>query len=105
MSVDNTSASKPRSSMISAIFSGDNFLGSWCTTALPIIKLTETAPAPSTSLKPDSTADVHAPQVIPSTFRVVVAIWAGADFCRGSWSPPSSVRLIFVGGQQVYIGV
>ena len=43
-------------------------------TALPIIKLTETPPAPSTHLKAFSTAEVHAPHVIPSTLTVVVAI-------------------------------
>lgn len=39
-------------------------------------KLTDTDPAPSTPLKAPSTAEVHAPQVMPSTLRVVVAICA-----------------------------
>jgi len=39
-------------------------------------KLTDTFPTPSTSEKPLSTADVQAPHVIPSTFKVVVAICA-----------------------------
>lgn len=35
-------------------------------------KETDTLPTPCTSLNPDSTAEVQAPHVIPSTFRVVV---------------------------------
>jgi hypothetical protein len=37
-------------------------------------RLTETLPAPSTPLKALSTADVHAPHVMPSTLSVVVAM-------------------------------
>jgi len=37
-------------------------------------KLTDTFPIPSTPLNPASTADVHAPHVIPPTFNVVVAM-------------------------------
>jgi hypothetical protein len=40
-------------------------------------KLTDTSPAPATPLKALSTADVHAPHVIPSTLRVVVAMCGG----------------------------
>ncbi|KAL4881579.1 hypothetical protein BJY04DRAFT_188379 [Aspergillus karnatakaensis] len=74
LSVESTAASKPQSSIISATFSAARIVGSWWTTALPIIKLTETSPAPSTPLKAPSTAEVHAPHVIPSTLTVVVAI-------------------------------
>jgi len=40
-------------------------------------KLTLTLPTPSIFWKPDSTAEVHAPHVIPPTLRVVVAHLTG----------------------------
>ncbi|CAG8958351.1 hypothetical protein HYFRA_00011028 [Hymenoscyphus fraxineus] len=46
-------------------------------TALSITKLTDTFPTPSTPLNPASTAEVHAPQVMPPTLSVVVAMCAG----------------------------
>ena len=73
-SVERTSASKPRSSIMSFIASGDNFPGSCWITALDMTRLTDTLPAPSTLLNALSTADVHAPHVIPSTRNVVVAM-------------------------------
>jgi hypothetical protein len=41
-------------------------------------KLTETDPTPSKGCNPDSTAEVQAPQVMPSTLSVVVVICVGA---------------------------
>jgi hypothetical protein len=40
-------------------------------------KLTDTEPTPSKFCRPDSTADVHAPHVMPSTLSVVVVMCVG----------------------------
>lgn len=76
-SVERTSASKPRSSIRSLTCSAEIFVGSCTTTALPITKLTDAVPTPSTPWKAPSTDDEHAPHVMPSTFKVVVAMCAG----------------------------
>ena len=65
-------ASKPQSSMISVIRDGDSFSGSCTITARSANRLTLNCTNPSTSLNPPSTADVHAPQVMPSIATVVV---------------------------------
>src|SRR5690242_15980174 len=81
-SVDSTSASNPLSSMISLTSSADITSGSCEMTARSMTKLIDTFPTPATPWNPVSMAEVHAPQVMPSTFNVVVAMWAGALFAE-----------------------
>ena len=82
MSVARTSASNPRSSIICRTVSGDSIRELCWTTALSMTKLTETSPAPAMFLKALSTADVHAPQVMPPTRSVVVVMCVAEGITR-----------------------
>ena len=53
-----------------------------------MIRLTDTSPAPSTPLKAPSTAEVQAPQVIPSTLIVVVAMAGSRQVGDNAGSEP-----------------
>ena len=95
-SVLKISASKPLSSIASRTASGVTLVGAWRTTARSMTRLTLTLPTPSVSLKAASTEEVHAPQVIPSTFNVVVAMWT-LPLCDRLLGPAASV---FVSGNK-----
>ena len=81
---DTIRASKPLSSTISAIRPAVSFFGSCTIIARSASKLMLNCSTPSSSLKPPSTADVHAPQVMPSIATVVVSVSCFAMlFLRG----------------------
>ena len=67
-----TEASNPLSSIASTICAAVSFSGSCTMTARSANRLILNCTKPSTSLNPPSTADVQAPQVIPSMATVVV---------------------------------
>jgi len=90
--VSTSVAPNPRSSIVSRIVSTEITVASCSMTALSDSRDTLKLLTPGTFVKPPSTADVHAPQVIPSIATVVVEIgvlfssvsnktlWLG-DFC------------------------